>query len=54
MRTVNATFEDSDFRKLEKAKNKSGLNWPDFIMLLPVLIEENDKLQYDKLRSKEE
>jgi len=34
MRTVNATFEDTDFKKLEKAKLKTGLNWPEFIMTL--------------------
>jgi len=40
MRTVNATFEDADFKKLEKAKIKSGLNWPDFIM---TLVKEDKK-----------
>lgn len=32
MKTINVTFEDSSFEKLEQSKGE--MNWHDFIMLL--------------------
>lgn len=40
MRTINVTFEDGKFKKLEKVKDQSGLNWHDLIM---TLVDKKDK-----------
>ena len=34
MRKVNETFTDTEFRKLQRAKEELKLSWHDFIMLL--------------------
>ena len=34
MKNVNEKFTDEEYEKLKKTKDKSGLNWHDFIMSL--------------------
>jgi hypothetical protein len=34
MKSIYVTFEDKDFKKLERAKKKSGKTWPEFILTL--------------------
>lgn len=34
MRTINETFENSEFEQLQKVKERSGKNWHDLIMTL--------------------
>lgn len=32
MKTLNITFEDTDFEKMRKVKDKGGYSWHDFIL----------------------
>ena len=34
MRTLNVVFTDEEYKFFEKKKDKSGLNWHDFILSL--------------------
>jgi hypothetical protein len=40
MRTINETFENSEFEELQKVKERSGKNWHDLIM---TLVEKDEK-----------
>lgn len=40
MKTINATFEDKEFKQIERVKTYEGLTWEDFISLGSVLIKE--------------
>jgi hypothetical protein len=39
MKRINETFTDEEFERLKNAKEKTGLNWHDFIMSL---VSHND------------
>jgi len=41
MRTLNETFTDEEFKRLLKAKKKTGLNWHEFIMSFAEDKEDN-------------
>ena len=43
VRSLLLNFEDKDFRKLKRAKRKSGLCWHDFIMQLAEVKKEEDE-----------
>ena len=43
MKTLHVEFEDKDFIKLVKKKNKSGLTWYAFIMVLTTIDFNNQK-----------
>lgn len=32
MKTINQSFEDADFYKLQEIKNRSGLSWSVFVV----------------------
>ena len=40
MKTINITFENKEFDKLEKAKMRSGQNWERFFLLILKKYEE--------------
>jgi len=42
MKNLNITFEDKVFEELERAKNRSGLTWENFIIWIK---KENEKLK---------
>jgi len=39
MKRINETFTDEEFERLKSEKEKTGLNWHDFIMSL---VSQND------------
>jgi hypothetical protein len=43
MRTINATFEYSEFDELEKVKERAGKNWHDLIMTLTEKDEKKEE-----------
>ena len=43
MRTINETFENSEFEKLQKVKERSGMNWHDLIMTLVETDEQKEE-----------
>ena len=42
MKNLNITFEDREFRELEKEKDKSDMSWERFILMLAG-VKKNDK-----------
>ena len=40
MKTLNITFDDKEYKKLVREKNKINLSWHDFILQL---VDNNDK-----------
>jgi hypothetical protein len=44
MKNLNITFEDKDFERISKEKEKSGLSWETFIMqIIGIKIKKIDK-----------
>lgn len=43
MKQLNITFEDDEFKRIEKGKKNSGLNWRDYIIKLNELAEKIKK-----------
>ena len=41
MKTINVTFTDEEYEKLNKKKEESGLGWHDFILKVGESKEEN-------------
>ncbi len=40
MKTVNITFTDEEYEKLKEVKERKGLNWHDFVLLI---VEESEE-----------
>lgn len=46
MKTINITFEDREFKDIEKVKNRYDFNWREFILY--IIKEKNDTTSITK------
>lgn len=52
MKTINLTFDEKDFKKINKVKKRYNVSWEKFLMMIlpESIIEEKDTLRHKELR----